>query len=224
MLKLTDKKFHIQPIVDQVSTMGDFGKSLVLNETQGKLLSGPYKTKQEFENTPLGEVLNSIENPGEARLLRLSPSETYSAHSDPDDRFHLPIITNPFCYLIDVSDEIMYHLPADGRMWEMSTEPMHVAANFGPRDRIHLVIRVPLPPFKPPGYRIKLNGGDFDWKQESYIVIMSFFNRAIKDKLLIGFEKVNDREVLINCDDLKILDPFLEKIKQKGFDIEIKKE
>ena len=222
MLKPTGKKFSIEPIVQQVQSLGYFEKSIVLNETNGKLLSGPYTTKKEFQNTPLGEVLASIENPGEARLLKLAPSETYSAHADPDDRYHLSIITNPFSYLIDITEEKLYHLPVDGSLWEMNTEHIHIAANFGPKDRIHLVVRIPLPTFSSPGYSIKISGGDVDWKQESYIVIMSFFNRAIKNKVITGFEKVNDREVLINCADLNVLDPFLSELKYKGFEVEVK--
>jgi hypothetical protein len=221
MLTNFNKKFPIEPLIEQVNSLGDFGKSLLLNDCKGKLLSGPYETKSEFQNTPLGDVLASIDNPGEARLLRLTPSETYSAHADPDDRFHVAIITNPFAYLLDFTNEKFYHLPADGSLWYMDAGVVHIAANFGPRDRIHLNIRIPLPSFTSPGYSLKLSGGDYDWKQESYIEIMTFFNRAIKLGDITGFEKVNDREVLLNCSDLEILNPFVKKLESKGFTIEI---
>jgi len=221
MLTNFNKKFPIEPLIEQVNSLGDFGKSLLLNDCKGKLLSGPYETKPEFQNTPLGDVLASIDNPGEARLLRLTPSETYSAHADPDDRFHVAIITNPFAYLLDFTNEKFYHLPADGSLWYMDAGVVHIAANFGPRDRIHLNIRIPLPGFTSPGYSLKLSGGDYDWKQESYIEIMTFFNRAIKSGNITGFEKVNDREVLLNCSDLEILNPFVKKLESKGFTIEI---
>ena len=97
---------------------------------------------------------------------------------------------------------------------------MHVAANFGARPRIHLNIRIALPMFTHPGFRLRLHGGDYDWKQESYTVLMSFFNRAIKDKIITGFEKVDDRELLINCE-LSVLQPYLDKLKSKGFEISI---
>jgi hypothetical protein len=221
MLTNINKKFPIEPLVEQVKSLGDFGKSLLLNDCTGKLLSGPFVTKPEFQNTPLGDVLASIENPGEARLLRLTPSETYSAHADPDDRYHVAIVTNPFAYLLDFTNEKFYHIPADGSLWYMDAGVVHIAANFGPRDRIHLNIRIPLPAFNSPGYSLKLSGGDYDWKQESYIEIMTFFNRAIKLGQITGFEKVNDREVLLNCSNLEILEPFIKKLESKGFVIEI---
>lgn len=222
MLTTTNKKFPIEPLIEQVKNLGDFGKSLLLNDCQGKLLSGPYVTKPEFQNTPLGDVLAEIENPGEARLLRLTPSETYSAHADPDDRFHVAIITNPYAYLLDFTNEKFYHLPADGSLWYMDAGVVHIAANFGPRDRIHLNIRIPLPAFVSPGYSLKLIGGDYDWKQESYIEIMTFFNRAIKLNQITGFEKVDEREVLLNCSDVEILTPFIKRLESKGFTVEIK--
>lgn len=220
MLQYTGKFFLLQPLIDQVNELGDFGRSLAINYTDGELLNGPYKTKPEFENTPLGEILSSIDDPGEARLLKLAPSETYSAHADPDDRWHVAIITNEFCYLIDFDDSEMYHLPANGELWYMDTSKMHVAANFGPRDRIHLNIRKPLPQFTKPGIKLSIQGGEYDWKQQSYVEIMTFFNKAIKSGDITGFQKVNEREVLLNCTE-EILEPFKQRLIDIGFNIEI---
>lgn len=215
-------EFPIDPIVAQVKAMGYFDKSVILNETNGKLLSGPYQTKEEFKGTPLGNVLDSLGSIGEARLLRLGSAESYTAHSDPDDRLHLAITTNPYCYLIDFDNNINYHIPVDGRIYLMDTSYVHIAGNFGGRDRIHLNIRVPLPEFNYPGYRLGIRGGEFDWKQESYIVIMSFFNKAIKKRIITGFEKINDKEVFINCNDLTLLSPYIDKLKNKGFEVFLK--
>jgi hypothetical protein len=223
MLKLTEKKFQIEPIIEQVLSLGNFGKRLYLNECTGKLLNGPYRVKPEYIGTPLGNVLEELGPIGEARLLRLEPSETYSAHSDPDDRLHLAIITNPHAYLIDFDEKRMYHLPADGNIWYMDTAPIHVAANFGPRDRIHLNIRMLLPHFTYPGYKLSIVGGDFDWKQESYIELMSFFNKSIKEKIITGFEKIDDRSLLFNIKSLDFIFPYIKKLESKGFKIDITK-
>lgn len=216
-------KMHIQvdiePIVDQVSRL-DFEKSLTVNYTEGKLLNGPYKTKQEFQGTPLGDALDKIGNIGEARLLKLESSESYTAHADPDDRIHLAITTNPYCYLMDLDNEKMYHLPVDGEFWSMNTGVMHVACNFGGRPRIHLNVRAGLPEYKYPGYLLSVDGGDYDWKQESYTTLMSFFNKAIKNKTITGFEKVSEREVLINCNPV-ILSPYIKELHQKGFNVSL---
>jgi hypothetical protein len=219
MLSKIDYKVDIGPIVDQVTQL-EFKKKLDLNYTEGKLLNGPYKIKEEFVGTPLGNVLNSIENIGQARLLSLDSAESYTAHADPDDRIHLAITTNPHCYLIDLDNNKMFHLPVDGQLWHMDTGTTHVAANFGARSRIHLNIRVLLPFFKSPGFKFTVNGGDYDWKQESYMTLMSFFNKSIKNKIIFGFEKISEREVLINCD-YEILDPYIQKLKEKGFSVSI---
>jgi len=217
MIKPYPFEADLTPIIQQVESL-DFGKSLLLNETQGKLLNDPYFVKPEFQGTPLGNLLLRLGNIGEARLLRLKSSETYTAHCDPDDRLHLAIITNPYAYLIDLDSNQTIHLPADGQMYTMDTGVTHVAANFGGRDRIHLNIRVLLPKFHAPGYSLKIEGGDFDWKQEAYITVMSFFNKAVKFRQITGFEKVDEREVLLNCDP-SILTPYIERLESKGFKV-----
>jgi hypothetical protein len=220
MITRLPKIVDMKPIIDQVDALGHFDKRLVLNETTGKLLNGPYTVKAEFQNTPIGNLLESIGPIGEARLLKLQSSETYTAHCDPDDRIHLAIVTNPFAYVIDLDKGLTFHMPVDGQLWLMDTGVTHVAANFGGRDRIHLNIRVPLPSFTAPGYSLRVEGGDYDWKQETYITLMKFFNRSIKEKQITGFEKVDEREVLLNCDS-SILTPFIQELESKGLTVKL---
>lgn len=219
MLTKMDVQVDIDPIIKQVELL-TFGKSLAINYTDGKLLNGPYKTKPEFVGTPLGDCLEKIGNLGEARLLKLECAESYTVHSDPDDRIHVAITTNPHAYLMDLDKEEMYHLPANGDVYSMDTGKLHVATNFGARPRIHLNIRVALPEFTKPGYSLCVEGGDYDWKQEAYMTLMTFFNRAVKDKRITGFEKVDEREVLLNCDPA-ILEPYIEELTEKGFKVSL---
>lgn len=221
MLTKLGVKFPIEPIVKQVQSL-NFEKRLALNETSGPLFSGPYTVKSEFIGTPLGDVLQSLGNIGEARLLKLSSAETYTAHSDPDDRIHLAIITNEHSYLQDLTDKKIYHLPADGEVWLMDTSKVHVAANFGGRDRIHLNIRVLLPEFKSPGVSISFAGGDYDWKQELHIGFMSYINQSIKSGLITGIEKVSDRELKLNFTDNEVLETIIQSATSKGFMASIK--
>lgn len=221
MLTKLDIKFPIDPIIEQVQSL-TFDKRLPLNVTEGPLFSGPYRIKEEFQNTPLGDVLESLGPIGEARLLKLSSAESYTAHSDPDDRYHLAIITNPYCYLQDLTNQKIYHIPADGQVWKMDTGQIHVATNFGGRDRIHLNIRVPLPAFKYPGVLLSMEGGEYDWKQELHISFMSYLNRAIKEGLITGIEKVNDRELLINYTTEEVLDTIVAAVTAKGFKITVR--
>ena len=220
MLTRLGIKFPIQPIIDQVQSL-EFDKRLALNQTDGPLFSGKYKIKPEFINTPLGEVLSSIGPIGEARLLKLHSAETYTAHTDPDDRIHLAITTNPYCYLQDLTDQRMYHIPVDGELWSMDTGKVHVGVNFGGRERIHLNVRVPLPGFTSPGVSMIFDGGDFDWKQELYISFMGYLNKAIKQGLVTGIEKVSDRELKLNADP-KVIETIAGAATVRGFKVLIK--
>lgn len=222
MLTFTGKIFNLEQIQKQVSALPHFDKSLLLNDCRGKFLNGPYELKNEFKGTPIGDVIESIENPGEARLLKLKPGETYTAHTDPDDRYHIAVFTNEYSYIIDFNSNLMHHLPSDGKLWKMDTSIPHVASNFGSRDRIHLVIRETLPSCKDNGYLLSGHGNDFDWKYEYYMETMGFFNKAIKDKHVIGFEKVNDREILINTDDIEYIRyQLVDKVKEKNLIITV---
>jgi hypothetical protein len=219
MLQKLDISFSINPIIEQVSQM-HFTKRLALNSTTGTLFAGPYQTLPEFVGTPLGDVLESLGSVGEARLLKLESGEAYTAHSDPDDRIHLAIITHPHAYLQDLDNERMHHVPADGTAWLMDSGKTHVACNFGGKARIHLNIRVPLPAFTSPGYKFTFKGGDFDWKQELHISFMQYLNRAIKQGTVTGIEKVSDRELLLNATP-EVVDYIKQSVTAKGFTVEI---
>jgi hypothetical protein len=223
MLTLLPQKFLIQPIVDQVVSFGDFGKRIDLNSPSGKFFNDPWIVKPEFKDTPLGNVLDSLGSIGQARLLCLDSSESYTAHYDPDDRIHLAVITNPHSFLVNITENKLYHLPADGQLWFMDTGKMHVAANWGARTRIHLNIRVLLPKFdrSKEGVHIKIKDGDFDWKQESYIEIMGTINRLIKSREITGFESSDPRELFLNCKNYNTFIDIVNRIRSKGVDIDI---
>lgn len=220
MLVKLSQNFSITEIQNQVNSLS-FEKRLNLNTTDSDKFAGEYTTLPEFKNTPLGNVLSSLDNVGEARLMKLRPEETYMAHSDPDDRIHLAIITNPYSYIIDLDDSKMYHLPADGSVWLMDTGKIHVAANFGSRDRIHLNIRIPLPKIKDESYTYKIVGGDYDFKHIIQINISPYLNRAIKSNNVTGFRWLSDRSAQINFKDSTIKDEFENIIRLSGLDFEV---
>jgi hypothetical protein len=222
MLTLLDKRFNIDPIIEQVKSLGSF-KRFELNNCTGEFFNDPWLTKAEFKNTPLGDVLDSLENIGQARLLSLDAGESYTAHCDPDDRIHLPIITNPHAYLVNISDNNLHHIPATGEIWHMDTSKVHVAANWGSRTRVHLNIRVLLPRYNSlnTGIRIKVLDGDYDWKQLAYTPIMCIINTAVKNKEITGFKGLSEKEILVNTTVPSIFDKAFESIKQCGIDLEV---
>jgi hypothetical protein len=218
MLKKLDQAFPIQPIVEQVNALPYFEQYVQLNETdEGRLFNGPYRTKPEFLGTPLGDVLESLGNVGEARLLKLKPEQSYMAHSDPDDRLHMSIVTNEYTRIIDLDANQMYHLPVDGSVWLMDTGPTHVASNFGAHERIHLNIRVLLPDVTDGWVRFTVEGGDYDWRHIIQISITRWMNRALKEGKITGIRKIDHREMLVNPRDQAALDELVQVGEQAGF-------
>jgi hypothetical protein len=217
MLTKLPNKFLIQPIVDQVLSLGSF-KRLDLNVPSGEFFGDKWITKPEFKGTPLGNVLDTIDNAGQARLLLLDSAESYTAHADPDDRIHLAIVTNPYSFLVDITDNQLHHLPADGQLWHMDTSKIHVAANWGPRARLHLNVRVLLPKFDSmlPGLKIKVLDGDYDWKQLAYTPLMQVINKNIKLGNITGFKGIDNKEVWVNTNTPKLFDKAFQEIETAG--------
>lgn len=222
MLRKLPLKFPIQPIIDQVNALEPF-KRLELNNPTGEFFSDPWATKEEFVNTPIGEVLSKLGNIGQARLLALESGESYTAHCDPDDRIHLAIVTNPYSYLVDISFNNLHHLNADGHVWHMDTGRIHVAANWGPRTRIHLNVRVLLPKYSSErkGLRIKVLEGDYDWKQLAYMPMMGAVNKYVKNGYITGFKGISEKEILININYPDVLNTAFTLIRNAGVTLEV---
>lgn len=224
MLKKLDQQFPIQPIIDQVNSLPYFDRFLQLNEAdEGRLFNGPYRIKPEFINTPLGDVLSSLGEIGEARLLKLKPEASYMAHSDPDDRIHMSIISNEYSRIIDLEENKMYHLPVDGSLWLMNTGNIHVASNFGSHERIHLNIRVLLPDVQEGYTRFTVDGGDFDWRHVIQISITRWMNRALKTGKVSGLRKIHDKEMLVNFTSLEFERELVQVAETAGFTVTLSK-
>ena len=71
------------------------------------------------------------------RLICLRPQTCYTYHKDFSQRIHIPLITNPNCFLI-VDDELNRY-PADGSSYLINTTKHHTAVNASKRDRWHIV-------------------------------------------------------------------------------------
>jgi hypothetical protein len=77
---------------------------------------------------------------GRVRILKLDSRKCLSYHRDPEDRLHIPIITNPGALMI-VNNQ-SYHMKADGSVYHMNTTNYHTALNGGESPRIHLVATI----------------------------------------------------------------------------------
>lgn len=71
------------------------------------------------------------------RLINLRRQTCYSYHKDFSQRMHIPLITNPSCWLI--VDDVLHRYPADGSSYLINTTLSHTAVNASKRDRWHIV-------------------------------------------------------------------------------------
>jgi hypothetical protein len=229
MFKELFKIEYLDTVQEQVAKInwGPDNKRIVLNKSDGGLFTGAYTTLPEYENTPLGQFLNDLSwvagDIGEARLLFLESGDSYTAHTDPDDRYHLVIKTNPYSYIMDIDEQRMIHLPADGTVWHMDTSKKHLAGNYGGTTRIHLNVRSKLPNYTGNGIHLKIEGGAVDWKQALYMDTMSYINQSVKLGLITGIEKVNDRELLLNTDH-EVLENIKNIVLKNNFDVTIQRD
>ena len=114
---------------------------LTLNKPTGEFFYDPWEIKDEFKNTVWDTILKTIPgNIGEARLIKLEPSESYYSHADIDDRWHLNLTGNQ-SYLIDLDNQIMHPLTPDGYWYYMNASRIHTASNYGQIPRVQLVVR-----------------------------------------------------------------------------------
>ena len=77
---------------------------------------------------------------GRVRILKLDSRSSLSYHRDPENRLHIPIITNPGALMIVESRA--YHMKADGSVYYMNTMKYHTALNGGNEPRVHLVATI----------------------------------------------------------------------------------
>lgn len=108
---------------------------------------------QALKGTILETVLSSYKEFYRWRLLRLTPGQTYSIHSDSlnkqtrNIRLHIPLVTNPHSFLCfydsmpssgSSSDVKFYHLE-ENSSYLVDTTGLHTAVNYGTTNRYHIV-------------------------------------------------------------------------------------
>lgn len=109
----------------------------LVNEEAYKIFE-PLLMETYFKN--VYDVLSQHFTLGRVRILKLGPRASLSYHRDPENRLHIPIITNPGALM--VVDKNAYHMKADGSVYFMKTTDYHTAINGGNSPRIHLVATI----------------------------------------------------------------------------------
>lgn len=117
------------------------GGRIALNEPTGDFFYDEWKIKDEFKGTVWEKILATLPYTiGEARIITLEPNQSYMAHADIDNRWHLNL-TGQRSYLMDLNAQKMYEQHNDGQWRYMFADKIHTAGNYGSTPRIQLVVR-----------------------------------------------------------------------------------
>ena len=138
MLTVIRTKINYKEIYNLVKNLPT-GKN-VLTKPRGDFFYDPHILDEQYKGTEIEKVLDLIPMHGEARVIVMEPGQSYSAHADVDDRWHLTLDADE-SYLVDLKNEKMYKSIADGTLYLMDSGRLHTASNYGYKPRYQLVIR-----------------------------------------------------------------------------------
>ena len=163
----------------------------VLNQPTGDFFYDPWQIKDLYKGTLWEQVLDSIPMTiGQARIIKMEPGDSYMAHADIDNRWHLNL-TGEQAYLIDLDEKIMYECERDNRWAYMDASRIHAATNYGSVPRLQLVVREPLRKSRQPVDLVSISmepayeQHDFRYKFDK--IFSPFLNRANWEYKLADF-------------------------------------
>jgi Aspartyl/Asparaginyl beta-hydroxylase len=167
------------------------GEGTVLNEPTGDFFYDSWKIKDHYKDTPWKQVLDTLPvTIGQARIIKLEHGDTYQAHADIDNRWHLNL-TGEQSYLIDLDKKVMHECVRDNCWAYMDASRRHVASNFGARTRLQLVVREPLRRSSQPVDLVSIMiGPAYEQSQFRYKfdnLVSPFLNHADKNYKLADF-------------------------------------
>jgi len=166
------------------------GSRTALNTPTGDFFYDKWKIKDEFKGTAWEEVLNTLPYTiGEARVITLEPNQSYMAHADIDNRWHLNL-SSIQSYLIDLDAQKMYKQNNDGYWRYMFADKIHTAGNYGSTPRKQLVVREPLKHSRFTNLvdvEITPNNEQFDYRYQFDNIISPWLNRKNQEGELDNF-------------------------------------
>lgn len=179
---LIEQALKEHPITDETT---------VLNEPTGNFFYDRWEIKESYRGTIWQQVLDTMPmSIGQARIIKLAPGESYMAHADIDNRWHLNL-TGEQAYLIDLDEKVMYECNRDNRWAYMNASQIHVAANYGSIPRLQLVVREPLRNSRQPidlvGISIEAAYEQHDFRYKFDKLFSPFLNRANQKYRLADF-------------------------------------
>jgi|TARA_X000000368_G_scaffold175168_1_gene138106 16S rRNA G966 N2-methylase RsmD len=195
MLTVVGTKINYKEIYDLVKNLPT-GKN-VLTKPRGDFFYDPHILDEQYKGTEIEKVLDLIPMHGEARVIVMEPGQSYSAHADVDDRWHLTLDADE-SYLVDLKNQKMYKLVADGTLYLMDSGRLHTASNYGYKPRYQLVIRKRLKGRildNPVYFNLTLIDPPYNAR---YLFDKSFsilLNRLEKEEKITNFKKISDKEI-----------------------------
>ena len=166
-------------------------EAIVLNQPTGDFFYDTWTIKDLYKDTIWQQVLDTMPmSIGQARIINLAPGESYMAHADIDNRWHLNL-TGEQSYLIDLDEKVMYKCVRDNRWAYMDASRIHAATNYGSIPRLQLVVREPLRRSRQPVDLVSISmepayeQQDFRYKFDNRF--SSFLNRANQKHKLADF-------------------------------------
>lgn len=220
MITITPKKCPVDLILKALEKHPIDQSRVTLNQPTGNFFYDKWEIKDEFTGTVWEEILNTLTyDIGEARIIRLVPGESYMAHSDIDNRWHLNL-SGEHSYLLDLDNQKMYKQDRIGYWAYMDTSVVHSASNYGSYPRLQLVVRELLkrskyqdhvtvtiePAFEQHDYRYKFDTIISPWlnKINKKQAIDDFQHDGIKVKFKLAthlkenFEEIVTKEFKVN--------------------------
>ena len=179
---------HCQLEQDQFDDMN----KLDIMEPTGNFFYDPWQLKESFRTPELIALFDQLPPVGQTKIVSIPPGQTYLAHSDVEDRYHITLQSNK-SYLIDLEHKKMYQTQVDNCCYLMSTDRIHSAANFGYENRIQLVIRTLLKRntlIDPCHVSIKAKHIDQPYNQRQLFDrhILTWLNKANKRGIIKNFD------------------------------------
>lgn len=100
-----------------------------------------FKILEMYKGTYILEVIKDLNiTCGRIRFLKMLPGHIMKMHFDPSIRYHIPIITNPYCGFLD-EDLNTHTMNQPGSLYKLDATEVHSAFNCSSNEeRIHLVV------------------------------------------------------------------------------------
>jgi hypothetical protein len=178
--------------------------------------------KDEFKKPAIVDLFAQLGSVGEARIIVLEPGESYCAHADIDDRYHLTL-QGEHSYLYDLKNLKIYPTEVDNKVYLMDAGRIHSAANLGDKSRIQLVIRKLLNKVElkdPCAVKITVNNPPYNLRylfDHSFSIVL---NRLNKQGCVNKFKKISETEISFEIERTHL--PQVNKVLDNcGFDVRI---